>query len=79
MWEKNQSYGRNISTIGLTANPDPSFPIKNRWRPLDLSVPEVHRLSPSLYPQVVKEWGFDVLKCDFTYHVMSPVNSSKRI
>lgn len=53
--------------------PDPSFVIKNnKWRSLDISIPECQNYLRHFIRKVVKEWGFDLLKVDFSYMNMAP-------
>lgn len=54
-------------------SPDPSFVIKNnKWRSLDISIPECQNYLRHFIRKVVKEWGFDLLKVDFSYMNMAP-------
>jgi hypothetical protein len=51
---------------------DPSFPIHDSWLCLDLTIPEVQDYIRHVVRKVTKEWGYDLLKVDFTYLVMAP-------
>jgi hypothetical protein len=53
--------------------PDPSFLIKNaQWSSLDVTIPEVQNYLRRFIRRVVKDWGFDLLKVDFSYLNMGP-------
>ncbi|MHA1870779.1 MAG: glycoside hydrolase family 36 protein [Promethearchaeota archaeon] len=53
--------------------PDPSFLIRDEnWRSLDLTIPEVQERIKRQIKMVVKEWGYDLLKVDFSYMNMAP-------
>ncbi len=52
--------------------PDPSFPLHSHLRSIDISHPGVQEYLRHFIRKVTKEWGFDILKVDFTYFVMAP-------
>jgi hypothetical protein len=51
--------------------PDGAFPIKSAWRNIDISIPAAQEYVRQYIRKVVKEWGFELLKADFTYLVMA--------
>jgi Melibiase len=59
--------------------PDPSFPISDSWRSLDLTIPGVQNYIRHCIRKVVKEWGYEFLKVDFTYMVMAPSKFQNRL
>jgi hypothetical protein len=60
-------------TEGWFPTPDPSFPVQDKkWRSFDLSIPEVQNHIRRFVRKVVKEWGYDCLKVDFSYMNMAP-------
>ncbi|HMF34048.1 MAG TPA: glycoside hydrolase family 36 protein, partial [Candidatus Lokiarchaeia archaeon] len=63
---------REHEADGWFPEPDPSFPIHSRWRSLDLTRPDVQQYFRHAVRKVTKEWGFDLLKVDFSYFALAP-------
>jgi hypothetical protein len=68
---KNSKYVTQFKKDGWFPERDPTFPVQSGWLHLDLSIPAVQNYIRHVIRKVVHEWGYDILKIDFTYMVMA--------
>mgnify|MGYP005851863329 CR=1 FL=1 len=68
---KNSKLYQQYNSAGWFLEIDEGFPVKeNRWGTLDPTHPEVQKYLKKYIRKIVYDWGYRVLKVDFSYHIL---------